>query len=623
MSKNLYKSRFGPIQVIFFTTAVLFAIRLFYIQVVDTKYISLARSNAIKEQDVYPTRGLIFDRNGKLIVYNQPIYDIMVVPRQTKGADTLKLCSLLNIPPEEFSSRMAKAKKYSYFKASVFAKQVSLEDYTRFQEYLYLFPGFYGQARSIRKYPYPVGAVILGDIGEVSERQINSSNGYYRAGDYVGKNGIEQIYEKELGGIRGKKYVFVDVHNRVQGSFSKGEYDTLAVSGKNLISTLDIDLQIYGEELMKNKKGSIVAIEPSTGQILAMISSPGYDPNLLCGAIRGSNFKQLLKDPLKPLFNRPIMATYPPGSTFKTLVGLIALDLGVQEVNYTVPCNGMYFFSGLALHCSHHHPTATNIQYALNQSCNPYFWQTFRNSIERQTGKTSDSYLKWQRYCNSFGLGNKTGIDLPGEVRGNIPSVKYYNKIYGENRWGTSTIISLGVGQGEILVTPLQLANMYAAVANHGYYYTPHLVKKFINVDKRAEEAFRAEKHLCMVNPETFVAVDEGLRSVVESGTARGSAIPGVAMCGKTGTAQNPHGDDHSIFAGYAPYGNPKIAIAVVVENGGFGATFAGPIASLITEKYLNDTIAAPRLALEKRIKDANLLNKYLSPSNEAEDEKD
>ncbi len=592
-----------------------FVLRLFYLQVVDRKYVSLAKNNAIKEIEVYPTRGMVYDRKGELIVYNEAIYDLMIIPRQAKGIDTTKLCELLNITRDDYTERMRalkSAKGYSSYKPNVFIKQLSLKDYSRLQEYLYLFPGFYGQVRTIRKYPHHCGGTVLGDIGEVDDRQIEETKGYYKPGDYVGKSGIEKVYEKELGGTRGKKFVFVDVHNREMGSFSGGEFDTVAKSGDNVIATLDIKLQEYGEKLMQNKKGSIVAIEPETGEIIALVSSPGYDPNLLCGAVRGANYKSLLTDSLLPLYTRPTLATYPPGSSFKPVVGLIALQEGVQPVNYTVPCSGVYSFAGLSLHCSHHHPTATCMQYALEQSCNSYFWQTFRNTIEnKKYAHIQDIYGKWTQYCNSFGLGIKTGVDLPSEVNGNIPSVNYFNRIYGEGSWHSSMLISLGIGQGEILVTPIQMANLYACMANRGYYITPHIVKKITDPETNKDVTHRYQKHTTLIDYEHFPPVVEGLFQVVESGTARAAHVNGITLCGKTGTAQNPHGDNHSMFAGFAPMDKPKIAIAVVVENGGFGADFAAPIASLMVEKYLNDTIQTNRLPLEKKMMEGNLLSRY------------
>lgn len=613
--KDLFKERHKVIQVIIAVFSVIFVLRLAYLQLIEKKYSVLARSNAIKEMEIYPTRGMVYDRNGELIVFNEAIYDIMVVPRMAKNVDSTKLCELLNISKEDYAERFYKARKYSTYKSSFFMKQVSMENYSRFQEFLYLFPGFYGQVRTIRSYPHHCGALLLGDIGEVSERQIEESGGYYKPGDYVGKGGIEKTYEKELGGKQGKKFVFVDVHNREQGRFEDGKFDVRAKTGDNVYTSIDIKLQEYGEKLMQNKKGSIVAIEPTTGEILCLVSSPAYDPNLLCGAIRGANFALLSNDSLKPLFNRATMATYPPGSSFKPLMGLIALNEGVQGENYTVPCNGMYFFSGLSLRCSHAHPWATNIQYALAQSCNPYFWQTFRNVIEnREYDRIHDSYGKFVAYCNSFGLGERLGIDLPSEARGNIPSVKYYNKIYGETGWHSSTIISLGIGQGEILVTPLQLCNLFATIANGGWYYTPHVVKAAIDPETQKNVIKTPEKHYAKVATEWFAPVNQGLKDVVEAGTARASRVEGIDLRGKTGTVQNPHGDNHAMFAGYAMQdGVPQIAVAVCVENAGYGSTYAGPIASLIVEKYLNDTIAAKRLPIEQRMFETNLIHKYRS----------
>ncbi len=617
MSKDLFKNRYNVIRIIIVSFALIFIVRLFYLQVISTKYAALAKDNAIKEIDVYPTRGMIYDRNGELIVFNEAIYDLMVTPsevKKAKGFDTTKLCELLNITREDVKERFEKMKKQKGYQKvpNVFAKQMSLKDYSRLQEYMYLFPGFYGQVRTIRKYPHRVAATILGDIGEVDDRQIENSKGYYKPGDYVGKSGIEKVYEKELGGKRGKRFSFFDVNGRDVGTFANGEYDTLAISGDNVVATLNIKLQEYGEKLMQNKKGSVVCIEPETGEILALISSPGYDPNLLCGAVRGENFHALLTDSLLPLYSRPTLATYPPGSAFKPVVALIALNEGVQPVNWFAPCNGAYTISGVTVHCSHHHPSPDNLMYAMAQSCNPYFVQTFRNTLDNSAyNSTAEAYDKWKQYCTSFGLGLKTGVDLPSEVGGNIPSVKYYNKIYGAGRWRFATIISLGIGQGEILVTPLQMANLYACIANKGYYITPHIVKKITDPVTQKDVTHGYERHQCMVDTKWFDPVNEGLFQVVEAGTARAARVEGITMCGKTGTAQNPHGDNHSMFAGFAPKDNPKIAVAVVVENGGYGGDFAAPIASLMVEKYLNDTIQTKRLPIEERMINSNLLHKY------------
>ncbi len=615
--KDLFKDRYQIVQVIIAVFASIFVLRLGYLQLVEKKYRTLARNNAIKEVEVYPTRGMVYDRNGELIVFNEAIYDIMLVPRMAKNVDSTKLCELLGITKDDYAKRFAAAKNYSTYKSSFFMKQVSMETYSRFQEFLYLFPGFYGQVRTIRSYPNHCGALLLGDVGEVSETQVANSNGYYKPGDYVGKGGIEKVYEKELGGVQGKKFVFVDVHNRDQGSLEDGAFDTLAKAGDNVYTSIDIKLQDYGEKLMQGKKGSIVAIDPKTGEVLCLVSAPTYDPNLLCGAIRGANFAKLNGDSLKPLFNRATMAMYPPGSTFKALVALMALNEGVQGEFYTVPCNGMYFFAGLSLHCSHHHPWATNIEYALAQSCNPYFWQTFRNVIEnREYQRIQDSYGKFVTYCSSFGLGNKLGIDIPSEARGNIPSVEHFDKIYGKTGWHSSTIISLGIGQGEILVTPLQLSNLFAAIANGGWYYTPHVVKSVIDPETQKNILKTPEKHYTKINPQWFIPVNKGLKEVVEAGTARASRVEGIDIRGKTGTAQNPHGDHHAMFAGYAmgKDGTPAIAIAVCVENAGQGGTYSAPIASLMIEKYLNDTIATYRLPKEKFVMETNLIHKYLSP---------
>jgi penicillin-binding protein 2 len=619
--KDVYKERSTVVQAIIVVFAVLFLLRLFFLQIVSGDNDKMARANAINDIDIFPTRGLVYDRNEKLIVHNEAIYDIMITPRDLKKVDTLKFCEVMNITREDFLvrvQRMKDASGYSPRRPMPFMKQISHKDIVKFVEAQNFFPAFFAQARTIRHYPDACAANILGDVGEVDQKQIDASEGYYRPGDYVGKNGIEKVYEKELGGIRGKREVLIDKFGKEIGAFEGGKNDVSAKAGNNIITSIDIELQKYGEALMKNKKGSIVAIEPATGEILALVSSPTFDPNLLCGAIRGENFRKLNNDSLKPLFPRPTMATYPPGSTFKPVVGLIALNEHVQEVEYTVPCNGVYFFAGLTLHCSHHHPSATNIMYALQQSCNPYFWQTFRNTIEnRNYAKTSDIYGKWVKYCNSFGLGIKTGIDLPSESSGNIPSVRYFDKMYGAGQWHSSTIISLGIGQGEITVTPLQMANIFATIANKGYYFSPHLVKQIIDVETGKNVLPAPVKHETLIDRLHYSPVVEGLYQVVEMGTAKSARVDGITICGKTGTAQNPHGDDHSIFAGFAPKDNSKIAISVVVENGGYGATYAVPIASLMIEKYLNDTIAAKRLPVEKRMMEANLMNKYSSKQTE------
>lgn len=583
--------------------------KLFYLQVVNDKYKSLARNNAIKERRIEPARGLIYDRNGKLLVYNEPIYDIMVIPREVKNIDTVKFCELLGISGEEYSRNLSRARASSRWKESIFLSQLSIEDFSRFQEYLSQFPGFYGKVHTMRHYPFNCAPHLLGYISEVDSIQIANSNGYYVSGDYAGKTGLEYEYDEFLRGVMGLRYVFVDNLNREQGSYETGEFDQKPIAGKNLISGIDMDLQLYAEKLMQNKRGSVVAIEPKTGEILCMVSSPGYDPNLLTGRKRGENYMKLLMNPQKPLINRPISALYPPGSTFKAFASLSALAMGGISENFGWACGGGYHIPGHVVKCSHHHPNAGNVMDGLKYSCNPYFCAVFRNVVDNSKfGNSEAAYEKWFEQITSFGFNAPSGLDVSGEKKGNIPSTQYFNRVYGKNSWHGTTIISLSIGQGEILVTPIQLANAYAMIANKGYYYTPHIIKK-IEGDSSDRLSKSIVLHRVNASYNVFSAVHEGLRRVVESGTARASQIPGIELCGKTGTAQNPHGDNHSLFAGYAPAQDPKIAFAVVVENAGGGSKYAAPIASLLTEKYLNDTIQSSRLSLEERIISADLLN--------------
>lgn len=611
---DYYQPRSRVIIVIFIVITLIFLSRLFYIQIIDRTYKKLAEDNAIRKLTVYPYRGLIYDRKGKLIVFNEAIYDLMIVPMAVKSFDTTLFCNLLDIEKKTLIENLSAARKYSRYKPSVFVKQLSPKVYGKFQENLYQFPGFYGQVRTMRNYPDKGAAHILGYIGEVNQKQIEKDS-YYQLGDYIGISGIEESYEKELRGKKGIKYVLVDVHNREQGSFANGIYDSSAVSGKDMIVSLDMDLQLYGEKLMQNKKGSIVAIEPHTGEVLAMISSPAYNPNLLTGRDRGKNFKLLNEDTLVPLFNRPIMAQYPPGSTYKAVNAMIGIKENVITSNTGISCNGGFRFGGIEVKCAHPHPSANNIREAIEHSCNTYFSAVFKKIIEDNNfNSTAKSLDNWGEINKSLGLGNKLGIDVPNEVSGLIPTAQRYNKIYGKNSWKALTIISLGIGQGEILVTPLQLTNLYASIANRGYYFTPHIAKQFFEgnpvtgIDSITLKKF-TEIHPSLIDSSIINIIIDGLQDVVSSGTARVAQLENILICGKTGTAQNPHGKDHSLFAAFAPRENPKIAIAVIVENSGFGATYAAPIASLMIEKYLNDTISNKRNFLEQRMIEADLIH--------------
>lgn len=581
----------------------IFLARLFYIQIVDEKYALSADNNAIKKRTVFPARGIIYDRYDKILVANDIAYDLTVIPRQVKDLDTARFCDLLQMTKDEFEKRMNKAKHYSWYKASLFLGQIPKQEFAYLQETLYEFKGFYTQERTLRRYPYHSGALNLGDIGEVNRKDIERDD-YYSSGDYIGKSGIEKFYEKELRGKKGVEFLLVDVLNRTKGSYKEGRFDTMAVNGKNLFTSLDAELQAYGERLMNNKLGSIVAIEPSSGEILSLVSSPAYDPALLVGRNRGKNFNLLVNDSLKPLYNRALMAAYPPGSTFKMLNALIALDEGVVNTHTEFSCSGTV---STPIKCSHNHISPVAMVYGIQQSCNPYFWNTFRATLNNS--KHSDvkkGYESWYKKVRSFGLGEKFNTDLMYEKAGNVPSVEYYDKVY-RGSWNALTVRSLAIGQGELLITPLQLANLTAAIANRGFYYPPHLVKS-IDTKENIISNYN-EKQIVDINPKYFDPIIEGMEKVVQvGGTARRGALDSVAVCGKTGTVQNPHGKDHSIFIAFAPKDNPKIAIAVVVENAGdYGGTWAAPIASLMMEMYLNREVV--RKEKEKRILDADLIN--------------
>jgi penicillin-binding protein 2 len=576
--------------------------RLFVIQVVKDSYRLSADNNVLRYITQYPARGLIYDRNGKLIVFNQAAYDLMVVPGQISKIDTASFCSLLGITGELFRERMKIAINYSRRAPSVFLKQISDQTYARLQEKMFMYPGFYVQPRTLRKYSKPVAAHVLGYVSEVDDGILKKIP-YYKPGDYIGKSGLEESYEKELRGKRGVKIYMVDVFSRIKGSYADGKLDTLAVQGSDIISGIDLDLQEYGELLMRNKRGSIVAIEPKTGEVLTLVSSPNYNPDLLVGRIRSGNFESLSADTLKPLFNRALMASYPPGSTFKPINGLIALQEQVILPSTQFGCDRGYLFVGC-----HSHSSPLNLENAIMMSCNSYFCQSFRKILENpKYPSVSSAYQKWKGYLNEFGFGSKLGTDFVNELPGFIPPVTYYDKYYGVNRWKALTVVSLAIGQGEIGTTPLQMANMTAAIANRGYYYTPHIVKS-VGTSGNTNPRF-TEKHLINIDTANFEEIIRGMEAAVNGGagkTAGVAAIKDIIVCGKTGTAQNPHGKEHSVFIAFAPKDDPKIAIMVFVENAGFGATFAAPIASLMIEKYLKGEIAnKPR---EETILNLNLM---------------
>ena len=584
--------------------AFIYIIKLLFLQVFDKEYKNSAENNSQRHVTEYPARGLIYDRNGKLLVYNEAAYDLMYIHKQASAFDTLEFISLLDISKEELIKSLKKAKRYSTYKPSIIVKQLSNITYAKLQEKMYKFKGFYVQARTIRKYPDGIAGHVLGYTGEVN-KSITDTSSYYKSGDYIGISGIERSYEKELRGTKGNKIFLVDVHNRIQGIYANGKFNQEAIPGTNLYSGLDAKLQAYGEILMQNKIGSIVAIEPSTGEILAFISAPTYDPNLLVGRKRAKNYPILVRDSLKPLFNRAIAAKYAPGSTFKLVQALIGLQDGLITENTGFVCNK-------SLIGCHNHPNATGVQMAVKMSCNPYFYQVYRRIIEQKVDKSIYKDCRfgieyWRKYCLSFGLGKRLDIDIPGIKSGRIPGTKYYDKLYGENRWAYTYFASNSIGQGEVEVVPMQMANLACIIANEGYYYTPHVIKGIGEQNKpRDKYSFY---HRTLIDKKWFSVIKAGMFDVVNTpgGTARRAKIPNINVCGKTGTVENSHGEDHSGFIAFAPLENPKIAIAVYVENSGFGGTWAAPIASLMMELYLTDSISNKRK--EQRILDADFIH--------------
>mgnify|MGYP000183471414 CR=1 FL=1 len=588
----------------------IYVFRLFDLQIMTDDYKKNADSNAFLNKIQYPSRGAIYDRNGKLLVFNQPAYDITFVPREVTQLDTLDLCSALNITREQFDKRMKDVKNrwmnpgYSKYTHQVFMTQLSAEECGVFQEKLFKFPGFYIQRRTIRQYTYNSAGHLLGDIGEVSKKDIENDD-YYIRGDYIGKQGIEKSYEKYLRGEKGVEILLRDAHGRIQGHYMDGQLDRSSVPGKNLTLGIDIDLQMLGERLLQHKIGAIVAIEPATGEILCMVSSPTFDPHLMIGRQRGKNHRLLQMDKRKPLLNRAIMGAYPPGSTFKTAQALTFLQEEIIHEDYpTFPCAHGFNHKGLHVGC-HGHGSPLSLIPAIATSCNSYFcWGLYRMFGDKKYGSPQNAITVWKDHMVSQGFGYRLGTDLPGEQRGLIPNAKFYDKPY-RGSWNGLTVISISIGQGEILATPLQIANLSATIANRGYFYTPHLVREI--QDTVISPEFTVPKHT-MVDSHYYDYVVEGMRMAVTGGTCRIGAIPGIEVCGKTGTAQNPHGKDHSAFMGFAPMDNPKIAIAVYVENAGFGATYGVPIGSLMMEMYLNRKIAPERKYLEERMLQSNTI---------------
>ena len=576
-----------------FLVGLILLTKLFLIQVVDDSFSKRADNNAIQRVVDNPYRGLMYDRNGKLLVYNNPIFDLMLVPKEFQVGDTTRFLEIFGITKKQLIDAYTAARKYSYVKPSPLIKQISTTNFARIQDYLIDYPGVFIMTRAVRSYPLPIASHAMGYIGEINTSQLERDTAdYYVQGDYVGLSGMERFYENQLRGRKGVKYKMVNVRGVDKGPFKNGEYDTASVAGHNITSTIDLELQMYGEMLLNGKRGSIVAIEPSTGEILAMISAPFYDPNTLTGADFSKNYRALNQDPSKPLFNRPIMATYPPGSIFKIVQSLIGLQEGILTPETTFACNK-------SLVACHNHPSPSNLFGAIRNSCNPYYHQAFRQIINQEISRNTFEDTKiglnnWREKVLKFGLGGPLGVDMTNEKGGSIPSSALYDKKYGAGTWKYSTIYSLSIGQGEMLVTPLQMANLAAIFANKGYFYTPHLIKSIEGDVNLIPEQYRTKNNVG-IDSHHFDLIQDAMAEALY-GTANRAVIKDLVIAGKTGTAQNPHGEDHSVFIAFAPKENPKIAIAVYVENAGWGGRAAASTASLMIEKYIKGEITRPEL---------------------------
>lgn len=591
--------------------AIIYGVRLFNLQIADDKYKQSADTNAFLRKTIYPSRGLIYDRNGELVVYNQAAYDVMLIPRDVEPFDTVDFCRALNITPEDLTRRfedMRKNPNYSSYTPQRLISHLSAEDYGRLQERLYRFPGFYIQSRTLRQYAHPTGANVLGNIREANASDIQNDP-YYSPGDYTGDIGVEKSYERHLRGVKGVEILIRDARGRIQGRYDEGRQDIAPVAGRNLTLSIDIRLQEYAESLLVGKRGAVVAIEPATGEILCLATSPSYDPRLLVGRERGANYTALVNRPDWPLFDRSIMGAYPPGSTFKPTQALLLLQEGIITPETSYPCSRGYHSGGLTVRC-HGHGSPLPVRPALQTSCNAFFCYGFKAMIDRRTkyGTPADAFEVWKNHLVTMGYGYRLGVDMPGEVRGFIPNSAFYDKYHGPGHWSANSIISVSIGQGEVLATPLQIANLAATVANRGWFITPHVVKDI--QDTVIDEQYRTARYPD-IDQKYYDIVAEGMRMAVTGGTCRGAQLSGIEVCGKTGTAQNPHGQDHSAFMGFAPYHDPKIAVCAYVENAGYGATFGVPIGSLVMEMYLNDSIAPERKHIEARMLNSSV---YYAP---------
>lgn len=609
---DLEKRRF-VIAGLFVVILLIYTCRLFYLQVIEEKYKAMANDNAFLTQTMYPARGQIYDRKGVLLVTNEPAYDLMVTMRNVKNLDTLDLCKTLNITREVFDQRMkdiknrAKNPGYSSYTQQTFATQLSGKDYGALQPRLYKYAGFEIRPRTIRQYKIPIAPHILGTIREVNKKDIERDS-YYQSGDYTGDLGVEKSYESYLRGRKGKQILLRDAHGRIKGHFEDGRYDISPIPGRDLTLSIDADLQAYAESLMVNKVGAVVAIQPSTGEILCMVSSPTFDPRLLVGRQRGRNYRALSANPYRPLYDRAVSATYPPGSTFKPTQGLIGLQDGAITPQTVLHCNGGFRMGNFRMGC-HDGIAAWTIVPAIATSCNGYFGWCLVNILNNKKYKSiQESITAWKDYMVSMGYGYRLGVDVPGESRGLIPNAQYYNKAFRTEKWKPINIISISIGQGEILATPLQIANLAATIANRGHYYVPHVIHSI--QDTIVPDTFRIQQRT-LIDRKWYDWIVEGMRQAAVNGTVRrtGNMDPeGIELCGKTGTAQNPHGKDHSVFMGFAPKDDPQIAICCFVENGGFGATFGVPIGTLVIEKYLNGVISDRRRYLEDNMLNSSTL---------------
>lgn len=609
------QSRSRIIQVIFIAVFLVIILQLLNLQLFSSKYRLQAENNARYRKVIYPDRGIIYDRNKKAILENTIMFDLMVTPSEIKHTDTLTLCHILGIDTAEFKKRIVEAGfKNSRVRPSVFEPLLSQQLWARLNENMYRFPGFELHERPVRLYPYHCGANVLGYVGEIDSNFLKRHQGQgYEMGDYAGLAGLERTYEKILMGQRGINYFIRDNRSRIQGSYEAGAFDTVPLAGRALYTSVDVDIQQLAEKLLGNKIGSVVAINPKTGGILAMATSPSYDPNMMSGSEKRKNYGRLALDTARPFLNRAIKGQYPPGSTFKPMGGLVALDEGLIKPSYGYDCPGAYTECGITIRCEHKGGGhASSLRHALANSCNSYFSEVFRKAVDNPIYKNPRlGYLKWKEYMNSFGLGVKLGVDLPSEDAGNIPDTSKYNKDFGGPRWNSCNIVTLGIGQDRMLATPLQLANLMCVIGNKGWFYTPHVVDSIEHesIEDTAYLSRYRRKHLVTHMSDTaFNAIHLAMLDVTLVGTAVAAKIPGIDICAKTGTAQNPHGKNHSLFVAFAPMQDPKIAIAVVVENAGYGATWAAPIASLLMEKYLKGVIDSARLSEVDRIAKADLI---------------